>query len=53
MLGRVLMQGSHINEIGGKISVLYCYHNTIYAVLCILQSAFLSQSTFYAGLQSI
>lgn len=47
------MWGSHINEICSKISVWYCYNcNTIYAFeLFILQSAFLSQSTFYPGLQ--
>ena len=55
MLGRVLMWRSHINEIGRKVSVWYCYNcNTIYAVeLCILQSTFLSQFTIYPGVQPI
>ena len=54
MLGRVLMWGSHINEIDGKITLWYYYYNTVYAFkLCLLQSAFLSQSTFYLSLQPI
>ena len=48
MLGRVLMRGSHVNDIGGKMSVWYYYYNTMYAIkLCILQSTFFFISVYF------